>query len=190
MAWTQTVAPTTEPLTLEAAKDQCRCTTADEDGWFIAAIAAARHKTETETGLQLITATWEHTIDWGFPSKILLDRPPLISVSSVEYVDEDGVTQTLATSQYTVSKGRIKHRIVPAYDVTWPTTRRVVDAVTVTFTSGYGTELDVPQVVKQGMKLLIAHWFLMREDSSDVPISRIPHGWQDCVMSEGVLELA
>lgn len=192
MFWNQTLAPTTEPLSVTEAKEQVGF---DGDGlntWFHTAIAAAREQVETDTGLQLITATWTLKMDYGFPvKKILLDKPPVATtdVSSIQYIDEDGTTQTWAASKYTVSKGHVKTRIVPVWGEAWPNTRPVVDAVTVTFTAGYGAASVVPSIIKKGMKLLIGHWFLNRENTTDVPTHLIANGYSACVMSKGVLEI-
>ena len=190
MAWTQTTGPATEPLNLDEVKVNSGFDGDDLNTWFRDAIVAAREKTETDTGLQLITATWELTIDNAFPAdEILLDKPPIGSVSSVQYVDEDGATQTLAASKYTVSKGHVKTRIVPAWSETWPLTRLIVDAVTVTFTAGYADAKSVPEIIKQGMRLLVGHWYDNRGDSTDIKTHLIPNGYRDCVMAKGLLEL-
>lgn len=190
MAWTQTVTPTSEPLNLDEVKEQCGIRGDDLNTWFGNAIVAAREKAEADSGLQLITATWTLTLDYNFPlGEILLDKPPIGSVSSVQYVDENGTTQTWAASKYTVSKGHVKTRIVPAWSETWPTTRLVVDAVTVTFTAGYGTATAVPEILKHGMRLLVGHWFDNRGDSTDVKTHLIANGYRDCIMAKGLLEL-
>ena len=56
-------------------------------------------------------------------------------------------------------------RIVEAFNQIWPNTRRVPNAVTVTYVAGYGTaRTDVPGTIKSAMKLLMGHWFENREE--------------------------
>jgi uncharacterized phiE125 gp8 family phage protein len=95
---------------------------------------------------------------------IILPRSPAIAVSSVQYVDSNGDTQTLSTDIYTVDIFSEPARIVEAFNQIWPVTRDVPNAVTVTYTCGYGTtRAAVPNNVKDAMKLLIGHWFENRE---------------------------
>jgi uncharacterized phiE125 gp8 family phage protein len=94
--------------------------------------------------------------------------PPLISVSSINYVDANGVTPTLwAATKYIVDAPEGDHaqrgRITLAYGETWPVTRDIANAVTVQFIAGYGAAAAVPQGIKQAMLLMIGHWYEHRE---------------------------
>jgi uncharacterized phiE125 gp8 family phage protein len=112
-------------------------------------ITAARQHAEQELGRAIMPQTLDAYFDdfnhCGFT------LPPLNSVTSITYVDTDGATQTLATSQYQVDAVSIPARIVPAYAVVWPTTREQLNAVTIRFAAGYTT---VPACIK--------NWMLMR----------------------------
>lgn len=55
--------PASEPITLADAKLNLRVDLADDDALITDAIAMARERCELETGLQLITATWEIWLD-------------------------------------------------------------------------------------------------------------------------------
>jgi uncharacterized phiE125 gp8 family phage protein len=163
--------PIAEPLTLDAAKQQVRRRDTTDDDVLLEdiLIPAARERAEQATRRQFITATYDLTLDGRFPGEIVLPLPPLQSVLSVTYVDDDGVTQTLATNQYTVdapSGPRAQRgRIVPAYNVTWPGTRYQINAVTVRFVAGYGDDhTAVPPRLKMAMLQDVATLYENRED--------------------------
>ncbi|MBO6542295.1 MAG: hypothetical protein JJ939_12065 [Alphaproteobacteria bacterium] len=119
-------------------------------------------------GRALITQTWEYKIG-AFPLQdcpINIPLPPLQSVSSIQYVDEAGSTQTLATSEYTVLTGE-RGAVVPSYAKSWPSTRSVPRAVTITFVCGYGDDpADVPGPIRSAALLMIGDLYDAREAQS------------------------
>lgn len=171
MRYKVTTAPATEPITLAEAKEHLRILHDDEDAMIELWITASREAVETMTRRALITQTVTAKLD-GWPSslKIPLPLPPLISVSSITYVDSDGATQTLAANQYQVVASGEPAYIVPAYAVTWPTLRSQPDNVTIVFTAGYGAAASVPARAKQAMFLLMSH---MNENREAVNIGNI-----------------
>ncbi len=142
---------------------------------------AARQFCEAYTHRAFITQTWDLQRD-GFPlhwsvvaidarqidaGAIWIPNPPLVSVTSVTYLDTSGVIQTWAASNYTVDAPQGEHarmgRVVPAWGIYYPVTRTVPNAATVRFVAGYGTAAAVPGAIKAAMKLLIGNWYLNRE---------------------------
>ncbi len=96
-----------------------------------------------------------------------LPGPPLVSVTSINYVATSGTTTLWDPANYTVDnpqgpKARVG-RIVPAWSIYYPVTRTVPNAVTVRFTAGYGDAPLVPASLKAAMKLLLGNWWLNRE---------------------------
>ena len=75
---------------------------------------------------------------------IEIPLPPCQSVDALTYVDDDGATQTSTTTWSMASAAR-PARLIHAYGARWPATRRQGDAVSVTFTCGYGGWNDVPE---------------------------------------------
>lgn len=130
-------------------------------------------------GRAIVTQTWEMKLR-SFPLRtdriygdvrMLIPLPPLQSVSSITYIDADGVTQTLASSEYTVIVG--SNAVVPAYGKTWPGTRDVPEAVTVTFVAGYGTADDVPDgIVSAGLLMVGDSYDVRRTEYVGVSIQR------------------
>lgn len=96
--------------------------------------------------------------------EIFLAHDPIVSVDSIAYIDQYGVTQTLASNQYKLDNISAPARILPAYGTTWPTTRNEINAVTVTYTCGYGSASDVPESIKSWMKLRIGAMYENREE--------------------------
>lgn len=173
--------PTTEPVTLTEAKAQLRLDIADDDGLLAGYLMAARHFIETQTKRDLVTKTWDYSIGYHWPRRfanetfyrymIRLPVNPVQSVTSVTYVDDNGATQTLASNQYTVSASDSYSSIVPAYNVTWPTVRRIPSAITVRFVSGY---VDCPPPLKAAVLLLAGHFYENREAVSGKTMSEMP----------------
>lgn len=159
-----------QPVTIEDAKTQCRRALdfLDDDAWFVMAIAAARRMVEADTGLQLMNARYA-LVAREFPGEALrVPKAPLIAVESVGYVDTSGTAQTWAGANYLAtlsdpgpppSLGWVEL----AYGISWPTSRAQGNAVTVTFTAGFGTTGDaVPGDLRMAMLLLIGHWYETR----------------------------
>jgi uncharacterized phiE125 gp8 family phage protein len=162
---TQSTAPAAEPVSTTEARLHLKVETNADDALIDDLITEARQYVENQTGRQLIDATWKMYLD-GFPAdaEIVLPKPPLDSVTLVQYVDTDGDTQTLAATEYQVTTADEPARIVEAYDKTWPDTRTQPDAVIVTYKSGYGTTgSTVPVAIRNAMKLFIAHRYEFRQ---------------------------
>lgn len=162
-------APTAEPIDLDDAKRHLRVDHSDDDELIGALIPAARLYVENATERALMTQTWDMKRD-AFPSSgcaIRLFKPPVSAVTSIVYVDADGVSQTWDSSNYRTSlpTGPFCQRgqIEPTYGVSWPETRPVSDAVTVKCVHGYGAASAVPEALVQAMYLLIGHWYENRE---------------------------
>lgn len=91
----------------------------------------------------------------------------LISVTSITYLDLTGTRQTLDPSAYDYEPGD-GGLIVPAYGTTWPSARVHLSSVQLNLTYGYGPDpADVPEVIKQGMRLMIGHMYNNREAVTD-----------------------
>lgn len=164
----RTTAPSTEPVTLSQAKVHLRVVATDEDDYITALIVAARTACEDRLGRSLITSGWTLTLD-SFPSAIVLERGPVIGVTSISYLDADGTTQLLNASAYLVDTTHDIGRIVPAYGLAWPATRRQINAVTVVYTAGYGVAAAVPMPIVQWILLAIGDMYERRERSAEKP---------------------
>jgi uncharacterized phiE125 gp8 family phage protein len=169
-------APAVEPVSLEEAKKHLHIDADDEDETIASLIMAAREWCEAFQGRAYITQSWELVLD-SFPAKPYIDLPlpPLQTVDSIKYSDSAGVETTLAITEYVVNPDSYFGKIVPAYGKSWPSfTPYPAGAVRIQFTCGYGDAVDVPQMVKQAMLLVIGHLFEHREDSAEKAFATIP----------------
>ena len=169
-------APSIEPLVAEEVKLHTRVDHSAEDSLLEAYIVAARMFCEETTSRALITQTIEVNFD-AFPDscrEITIPVAPVQAIDSVKYIDENGDTQTLDPSAYSVSVGNVG-RIKPAKGHQWPKALEALDVVKITATVGYGDTSDkVPEVIKQAMRLLVAHFYENREAASIRKIEQAP----------------
>ena len=162
-------APTIEPMSLAEAKSHLRVDQADDDALIATLIVAAREWIEGQTHRALMQQTWDFTYDRGWPLegyKICLRLPlaPAASVTSVKYIDENGVEQTLSAALYKTVLSGDHPRIERAYQAEWPSPRDQAETVTVRAVCGYGDQMgDVPQPLRLAIRLLVGHWYEHRE---------------------------
>jgi len=158
-------APTVEPLTATEAKAHLRVDYSTDDTLIASLIVAAREYVEQITGRALLTQTWDLFLDRFSGREIDIPCSPLISVTSVKYIDTAGSEQTLSTDDYTVRTYSSHYGEVGLnFDADWPSTRRIEDAVYIRFVAGYGaTSASVPQAIRQAMLMLVGHWYENRE---------------------------
>ncbi len=155
--------PASEPVTLDQFKTHARIIRDDDDAFSQSCIVAARQYAEAKQRRQLMPATWRLTLD-AFPEWYLgIPLPPLQSITSIAYVDDNGATQTLNPSLYIVDTYREPGLIVPAYGQAWPVARFQPNAVTVVFVAGYANAAAVPDATKHAIKLLASHYYENRE---------------------------
>lgn len=148
--------PAVEPVSLAEVKAHLRVNSADDDALLTGYIIAAREYAENYIRGAMVTQTRDYTIDYCWPlvrvngylqNRIELPLHPVQTVTSVTYVDENGATQTLSSSLYTVCNYDTVSYIVPSYGATWPAVRGVPVAITVRFVCGYPEEA-VPEPIK------------------------------------------
>jgi uncharacterized phiE125 gp8 family phage protein len=168
MSWLPTVvtvAPASEPVSLAEARSQCRIDGSDSDGDLNRYIIAARALTEEYTGTKLVSQTVLMQAS-RFCDLIDLPVAPIISVSSVKYLDTAGAEQTLDTSVYELVNTGLEPQIRLKINQVWPSVRQCVsDAVRVTAIAGYST---VPESIRAAMLMLIAQWNDERSSISSV----------------------
>lgn len=152
----QTVAPTSEPITLAEAKLFMKIIEDDEDTLIESMIVSAREYVENYTNRQIMTATFELTNEIIF-SGMALPKSPLTSVSKIEYMDENGAYQTMSSSDYYVYAEYGIHKLSVT---TMPAYKCDKRAFKITFTAGYAT---VPDTIKSYMKILVSTLYENRE---------------------------
>lgn len=174
--------PSVEPIALDEAVAHVNgfAGSADQKAALQAAIRAARDHAENYMHRALASQVRELALD-GFPACIVLPYSPVQSVASVKYTDYAGVEQTISTGYLDIDTYSTPARIRPAYGQTWPAPRPGFNVVRVRYTCGYAKASDVPESIRHGLRLLIAHYFENREavvigtSSDELPLGVAPH---------------
>jgi uncharacterized phiE125 gp8 family phage protein len=178
--------PSHEPVEVVEMKEFLRVTAPAEDRLISTLIREAREQFDGPAAWfnrALITQTWQLTLD-AFPLTcwrpeaitprqyaIVVPLPPLQSVGSITYVDAEGATQTLSPTAYQVDTRTEPGEITPAYGNLWPAIRPQPNAVTVTFTAGYGAAPKVPEPIKVWIKQAVAYRYDNRSMLTRLPTS-------------------
>lgn len=168
-------APAAPILTLEEAKTHLRIYHTDENAHVEALVASVADLIDGPTGILnrcVVSQQWEVTID-RFPENdmmgvvaLKMPLPPLISIQSILYDDEDGVEQELTSGNYRIigAESTSAAAILPLKDVEWPSVDDEPGSVRISFTAGYST---IPPGIKHAVKLLISHLNEHREENVD-----------------------
>lgn len=170
--------PAVEPVTLAEAMTHLRVDAPGvgphpEEALITALIQAARQHVEDATGRALVTQTLEARWD-AWDDVLQLPRAPVQSVSTVTYVDDAGVTQTLASAAYRLDAAGLVARLTPAYGEAWPSARAETGAIAVRFVAGYGLAAAVPAPIRAAMLLLVSHLYENRNAATDRAMAEMP----------------
>jgi uncharacterized phiE125 gp8 family phage protein len=168
------VPPAVEPITLEQFKvyQKVDADLVDQDELISnTVIPSARERCEAYANRAYLQQTLRLTLNafrdpWnGCERAIQLPRPPLLSVTSIEYLDAAGTRQTLSPALYRVDTDREPGRVLLRSGASWPTVLAEESVVYVTYLAGYGqTAADVPAYVRDAVYLAAAQRFEHREE--------------------------
>lgn len=151
-------------------KEHLRVTASEtqDDGEILRLVKAAKEQIEAYTGRamlkQLITLTLD-SFPVGRDERLYLPRPPLISISSITYVDPDGTTQTFSSTAYRVSTVPTPGTVSPSRPDEWPSEvdYTIDDPITITYLAGHASNAAVPERIKQAQALTVGNWWENRE---------------------------
>ena len=152
---TRTSSPSGLAVSLQEAKNHLRVSGTSQDDEITLLIEASTEKLERDINRGIISATWQQAMS-SFPSDagmINLMMGMDTSVSSITYVDSDGVTQTLDSSQWSYSNAR--SGIFSENSDGWPevSLETKSDKVFINFTCGVADSDCVPRLMKQAILL-------------------------------------
>lgn len=173
LAPVRTIAPASEPVTLDEAKLHCRVDHDDDDDLIEGLIAAATGYLDGWTGIlgrALITQTWRQDFHC-FADRMRLSLLPVASITSVTYYDASNEQQTLDDGVYGLFTDGAGPYVGLKPDQTWPGVYGRRDAVSVTYVAGAA---EAPAAIKAAMLLMIGHWYANREAASDAPRTALP----------------
>ena len=154
--------PTFEPVTMPEVKAHLRIAETNEDHHDSIArlIQVAREEFEGDTNYILSTGTFVYKLDdWPECESILLPVRPVSSITSIQYVDPNGTTQTFSSSNYSLNTTHVLPQIDLAYSSSWPATRVFSNCVTVTFVAGYSLISAIPARAKQACLIKVEQLF-------------------------------
>jgi uncharacterized phiE125 gp8 family phage protein len=162
--------PAIEPVTEADLVSHCQIGELPDDqvGRARVMLSAARQWVENRIHRQLITATWVGYLD-TFESVVQIeDKLPIKTISSITYYDSTDTLQTLSSSLYQTDlvSENCPPRIEPISGQSWPSTYDRYNAVTITFTAGYGsTRESVPLGIRHAILMVAADWWANREET-------------------------
>lgn len=166
---TLVTAPTSKPVTVPEVKRHCRISstnTADDEllNHLIDVAVAHFDGYNGILGRCLITQTWKQTFD-RFQDVMRLPFP-VQSITSVKYLDADGVEQTLDASYYDLRHDGLSSFVQRDRSLLWPTIKADPEAVRVTFVAGFGSASNVPAPLRQAILLSVGTLYSQtREDA-------------------------
>ena len=164
-------APTYEPISAADVAEYIRVDDLAQDEILLEGmITAARQYLEQYLSRPIATQTLEEALT-GWADPIVLDSS-LQSVTSIKYLDLNGVEQTLASNQYLVDTYSEPAQITPAYNVEFPELYAVPNNVKVRYVAGYtsGGSPDLnpmPKPLRFAMMLIIGDLYANREAGGD-----------------------
>lgn len=157
--------PSVEPVSVATAKAHLRVDSSAEDTLIGAYITAAREKGEQLARRAFINQTLEAVYD-NWPDSMYkggllwLPRPPFASLTSVKYMDANGVEHSWTDYQVDARQepARLFFNSVPSEPL-FPS-----GAIAVRYTAGYGaTAAAVPAALQQAILATVAAWYEMRD---------------------------
>lgn len=170
MALALVEAATDQPITWTQVQQQLRLQGLDDDAEFVAGtiIPAVTDRGEMATQRAFLPQTWDYVLD-AFPIEnyIEIPKPPLISITYVQYVDMLGVTQTWDPSKYLVQAPVgprcARGRIALPFASVWPIAIPQMGAVTIRFQAGYADVPSLPPLLVAGMLMDAGRLYEYRE---------------------------
>lgn len=157
----------------------------EEDDLILALIEAASDCVQQESGLVLTEELWQTTVvgpgNWhscpgmAGPSLALPRGPVSTLVSSL--VSEDGINY--------VEGGLLDYQLMPSTmpPVVIAATGSPAFGVRITYKAGTLYPIDVPAPLLHAVRMLVADWYMHREDSDATKPQRVPNGFRQMCAS-------
>ncbi|MBI3433534.1 MAG: phage head-tail connector protein [Proteobacteria bacterium] len=154
------IAPAVEPLTLAEAKLNLRVEHADDDSLIAALITGARIHLERTTHRALITQSWRIVREsWPADGRLHVLPAPLRAVIAARVFDTAGVAHPIDAPAF-VPDIAAAPGILGFAPWTLMPPGRATAGIEIDIETGYGAAPgDVPEPLRQAMRLLVAHWY-------------------------------
>lgn len=169
--WQVTIEPVVEPITVGEFKEFARVDGTEEDNLLAGFIQAARINCEHYLGRALIEQTITLKMDFWPGNIIELPRPPLISITAVETLDESDTATIYSSDNYYINSTSIPGQLIIKENVTWPfNSDRDYSGYQIRYKAGYGTSIsNVPKPIKESIKLWAANIYENRVVRAEPP---------------------
>jgi uncharacterized phiE125 gp8 family phage protein len=157
--------PAVTPINLADAKEQCRVSHDEEDGYLTDLVEAAVALVDARgmLGRAMINQTWAEYFP-NAPGEVRLSMTPFVSLTSVKYLDDAGVYQTATLGNFETYRSGDYVFLRPKEGSEWPEADIRKDAYEITYLAGFGaTAADVPAGLRHALKLIVGHWYQNRE---------------------------
>lgn len=100
-----------------------------------------------------------------------LKYAPIASVEKIWSINEDATEDELAAADYVIDK---ENAIIRSLE--WPTGSKDLGSFNIDFTAGLGAnDSGVPEDVKMAIKMMVTHWFEIRQPGLMESIAIVPH---------------
>lgn len=177
MALFRTVAPEGEPLSVAECKAYLRIDHGDDDALIGELARAAREEVERYTGMALLAQDWRLTLDrWPRFGRVTIPLHPVAEILSVTVYGTDGEASLVDPETYQLDPrsrpARLHFRLRPMPAI-------AMNGIEIDLRAGFGEAgADVPNLLKRGIMLLVAHWYEFRAalGAADQPVS-MPEGF-------------
>jgi len=180
--------PAAEPLSLEEAKTFLRVEHSDDDEVIRALIAGARMHVEVQARTALMTQRWRMTFDrWPHHGRIAVKPGPLRSLDAVRVYDLQGHPQSVDMQAFVLDFGASTLAFMP-----WvlPVPARIAAGIELEVTTDFGdAATDVPEPLRQALRLLVAHWYENRGLVGATESTVLPAGFAALVTPYRMLSL-
>lgn len=156
--------PAEEPVSLEEAKAYLKVDGSDEDILISSLIITSRLHLEAALGLALITQTFRLVLDrWPRTGAIRVPVRPVQAIEEIRLRDGNGGVVVVDPADYDVDVSSAPARIAWMSGAP-PQPAKRMNGLEVDLVAGYGPNAgDVPAPIRQGLKMLVAHWYENRD---------------------------
>lgn len=147
----------------------------DEDAIIQGLIDGAYDHAEHYTQRTFVARSKTLVLD-GFPvgsNAIELPWSPVTAIESLDYIDPDGIEQSLDAETLRLDTRPIYPLLAPQWGSQWPRATDEPECITITAAVG---ATDPLHGVEIAILLLIAHWYENKEGVSDGNLQEVPMG--------------
>lgn len=153
----RSVEATLIPLAAADLREHSRILQTAEDTYIESCIQAARTYFEDVNDMTFLTTTWKAYWE-RFETPLIIPRPPYASVTTLTYVNENGVATGLTeNTDFVVDNKSMFAEVKPYEGLSWPSDVEDdgYNAVVLTFVAGYTTVAAIPATWIHAMRLAV-----------------------------------